>query len=199
MTQRHLIAAAAACLSVGCASAPRGMRPPEPPPQSIGIRLPLQDFGATGTLSQRVVGSFRGQERTLRFEVELARDRLALVALTPLGLPLFSLTYDGERRTVKNYTKNIPLPLPDWILDDVLIANAPEAAVRDALARKQYRLEQGSATRRIADARGRTVIRIRYAERSGPAWGRDLVLDDDILHYRLKVTTLAKTWRVREP
>jgi hypothetical protein len=191
----RLISLVAAFLAAGCASAPPKARLPEP----IGIRLPLHDFGATGTLTQRLTGSFRGKTRTLRFEVELTDDRLALVALTPLGLPVFALTYDGEKSTVKTYVKDVPVLLPDWILDDVLIANGPEAAVRAALESKHYELETGPDTRRIVDTQGRTIMRINYTGPGAAAWGRDLVLNDDNLHYRLVVTTLAETSQRREP
>lgn len=193
------LAALAALLIAGCGSVPGRARLGDQPPAPIGIRLPLDDIGATGTLTQRVVGSFRGQTRTLRFEVELTRNRLAIVALTPLGLPVFAVTYDGERSNVKTYAENVPLPLPDWILDDVLIANAPAAVLREALADKQYGLEEGAATRTVADAGGRTLVRIHYTEPGTVAWGRDLVLNDDVLHYELVVTTLTKTRQAREP
>jgi hypothetical protein len=188
---RWLLAIAAFLLSA-CAAAPPGAGH-RPLPQPIGIRLPLRDLGPPRTLTQRVVGSFGGQERTLRFELELTADRLALVALTPLGVPVFALTYDGVRSTAKMYAKDVPLPSPDWILDDVLIANAPEAELRAALMDKNYRLLQGSGARQVVDAGGRTVMRVRYAEPGAGPWGSDVVLNDDVLRYRLEVTTLADT------
>lgn len=188
---RWLVAIATLLISA-CAAIPPGTEDRQPP-QPIGIRLPLGDLGPPRTLTQRVIGSFGGKSRTLRFELELTPERLALVALTPLGIPVFALTYDGVNSTVKTYAKDVPLPSPDWILDNVLIANAPEAEVRAALEDKNYRLLQGPGTRQIVDAGGRTVMRIRYADPGAGPWGSDLVLDDDVLHYRLAVTTLADT------
>jgi hypothetical protein len=196
---RWLVAIAVLLISACAASPPEARhRPPpdarhRPAPDPIGVRLPLADLGAPRTLTQRVVGSFGGQERTLRFELELTPDRLALVALTPLGVPVFALTYDGAASTVKTYAKDIPLPAADWILDDVLIANAPEAALRAALMDKNYLLRQRAGTREVVDADGRTVMRIRYAAPGAGPWGSDLVLDDDVLRYRLDITTLADT------
>jgi hypothetical protein len=191
IASRWLVAVAALLISA-CAALPRGTEDRQPP-QPIGIRVPLSDLGPSGTLTQRVVGSFGGTSRTMRFELELTPDRLALVALTPLGVPVFALTYDGVNSSVKTYAKDVPLPSPDWILDNVLIANAPAAEVRAALAAKNYRLRQGPGTRQIVDADGRTVMRIRYADPGAGPWGSDLVLDDEVLHYRLAVTTLADT------
>jgi len=147
----------------------------------------------TGTLSQKVIGSFRGKKKTLRFEVELTQKKLAVVALTSLGLPVFSLTYDGTNSTIKTEMKGALLPPPAWILDDILIANAPKAALSNALDRAGYRLDSSPTRRQIIDAEGHTVMHIDYSAPARSSWGSDLKLVDEMLKYRLTVTTLKKT------
>ena len=197
--RHHIGVAMAVAILTGCASAPHGRPPNGAMPKPIDVHMPLEGIGMAGTLTQQVVGEFDGKSQTLRFEVELTREHLAVVAMTALGIPVFAIAYDGTASSVTTYVKGVPIPPPAWILDDILISNAPEVPLRNTLTASGYRLKTGPEDRRVFDGKGRLIMHIHYTKPADTAWGRDLVLEDEMLHYRLTVTTLAKSLQGATP
>lgn len=149
--------------------------------------LPPAAAGFEGSLAQEV--SFEKGET--RFEatalLEVSRDEVILVGLSPLGTRMITLRWDGRKLTQERdplIPKGLPLRL---ILRDVQLASWPAAAVRAALPGRRWTLED-AGSERVLLKDGRAVVRIRY----GGADRRrsDLEFEHLGLGYRMRIHPL---------
>jgi len=173
-----LLACAAALAA--CRGGPRPLDP--------GIfLLPPAAAGFEGSLAQEV--SFEKGET--RFEstalLEVSKEEVILVGLSPLGTRMITLRWDG-RKLVQERAPSIPKALPlELILRDVQLASWPAEAVRAELPGRRWTLEDAGSERTLLKD-GRAVVRIRY----GGADRRrsDLEFEHLGLGYRMRIHPL---------
>jgi hypothetical protein len=174
-------------LLVGCAhSAPPDHAPLEP--LLAAADLPAWP-GPRLALTQVVNGQAEDKSYSARFEVEFDHDRLALVALSHAGAPLFQMQLsDGSLQLRTQLAAGSGLR-PAWVLSDIGLAYWPPDILAGVLRRKGLKLVEGADTRIVNDADGQTVVVIRYggAERLRAA----IHLENRRLGYQLDIQTRA--------
>lgn len=158
MTAMRKLVLVAALLLAACARHdPGGATSP-----LLGLDLPPQSFGGDLRLTQQVTGTFDGERHSVRFETEIAGERLVMAAFTHLGVPLFVLEEDGSGIHFENLSGG-ELPFdPRFMLADFKIANWPTASLAPALAEEGLHLDNDAGTlRRVTTMGGTAVMEVR--------------------------------------
>gem|GEM_PF-2105182 len=153
-------------------------------------------FGADIALSQTITGRFGEKERSLRFEVEFKSDRLVMVALTHLGVPVFSIEYDGEEAQIQRFVSAVDQIDPFWILNDFLLVYWPEEDLSPALETAGYELRSRPDGRDMVNGQDDVTVSVTYLDT--PALGVDVDLENRQFDYVLKVRTHKMIWGPEE-
>lgn len=160
-------------------------------PTSIAVSPVM--LGFQGSLTQIVSGQFGEKADRLRFEVNISENQLILVGLTSVGLPAFSIKYDGHDVDSKVLIPGVSLPDPGWILADFLLSNAPYSVLKPLLTAQAMDIEESLGARQILSADGMVLVAIEYEKGEAPRFGQSLSLHNLSLGYELDVqTTLHK-------
>lgn len=185
---RYVLAAICLGMLAGCSfsTARQGTETSAPDAPKFGPMAP-NPFGDEITLSQTITGIFGKEEHSLRFEVELRPDRLVMLALTHVGVPVFSIEYDGKEARIQRLVPGVDQIDPYWILNDFLLVYWPQAELSKALMSAGYSLQVGEKKRFMIDAEGHTAVSVSYL--TPPTLGGDVDLDNRQFHYSLKVRT----------
>src|SRR3546814_1029663 len=78
------------------------------------------------SMSQVVASQYGGETRSLRVEVEISAERLVMVGVSHIGVPLFTLELDGQGlRTTALSAEALPFD-PRYILSDFQLAHWPD-------------------------------------------------------------------------
>lgn len=162
----------------------------EVPPDGNFLTLPPASLGHDLSLSQLVTGEYDGTTYKARYEIDITRQRLAVVGLSPLGVTLFTIVQ--ENGDVKTQTFGIPAKVdPRYVLSDIYIAYWTPATLRPALKKMGRRIEvtEDGAVRRVRNAGDELLVEVRY---NNPARRHGRI---DIRHfdfpYRLRIEPLA--------
>lgn len=142
------------------------------------------------TLSQRVVGEFDGQKRSFRIEVEVTPTHLTMVALTPFGVPLFSLMQSSEQIKVDTFSRE-PLPFdPRYILSDFQLAHWPVPILKPKLISVGLYLkeENWGRLRKLLGKRNKVLAEIHFVRHTRDRV--DIVIEHFDFPYRLQIETL---------
>lgn len=185
---RYVLTAVLIAILTGCSvsSINRNAETVVPEVLKFGPMAP-NPFGNNVTLSQTITGTFGEKERSLRFEVELRSDRLVMLALTHIGVPVFSIEYDGKDAQIQHFVSAADQIDPYWILNDFLLVYWPEIELSKALVSTGYKLEVGQKERAMLDGSGHIAVMVTYL--TPHMLGSDVNLDNYQLHYSLKVRT----------
>jgi len=184
-----LACALVACDLVGCAQVPP---PREEPSPLLSLDLPPVSLGRRLALSQVVIGEFDGRTESLRFEVDVSASRLAIVGLTHLGAPLFTLIDEaGDVRVEAYLGEAFPFD-PRYLLTDFQLTYWPAPALRPALQTKGLTLEEAAdgRTRRIVTGAGAPIVAISYPHTSDD--GGEIVLKHYDHPYLLRIRTVTE-------
>lgn len=154
------------------------------PPESLGYRL---------LMSQVVESRYQGDSRSLRVEVEVSPDRLVMVGVSHIGVPLFQLELDEAGLRTKTLSdQQLPFD-PRYILSDFQLATWPFDLVEQELARQGLVLKRGvgAASRYVYDSNHGLLASIE-SPTEGPEAGY-MVIEHHDLPYRLLIQTLDRT------
>lgn len=137
------------------------------PTVSLVLPAPLRDqpLYRQQLLSART----RGGEHQLLTVLEADGRQLTLVGLTPSGIRLFRLSYDGEAirsEQLSSLLGDTALPPVAQVLADVMLGYWPLSAWQPRLPRG-WRLEDEGMVRRLRDPEGTLVSEIHYREIDG--------------------------------
>ena len=186
----YIVSITLCVLLIGCALEPRGVLLKEGAVlQPIEIKPLPSELGFQGSLTQVVTGRFGEQTDQLRFEVNISDEQLVLVGLTSVGIPAFSLIYDGHDTISRTHLPGVNLPDPAWILADFLLSNAPYAVLKPLLSAQNLDIHEGAEVRQITNVEGEVLIEIRYEDVAQPRFAQDLRLQNRRLGYDLLVKT----------
>lgn len=145
------------------------------------------------SLSQLVRGELLGEGQSVRFELDIAGDRLVLIGLTHTGVPLFSLTQTGHRYNFKTSIPQNAAFAPEFLLADIKLAYWPIETLNLAIGSLRSRVveieKEGRRRRTLKDENGQSVVEVFYPV-GNPSSGTLVVRHYDI-PYVLRIETLA--------
>ena len=152
--------------------------------------LTPSSLGKNLTLSQLVVGEFQDQKHSFHVEVEVMPSRMAVVGLTPVGVPLFTLELEGGEIFVETLgAEQFPFD-PRHMLSDIQIAHWPEAALREKFQAHGLILRAAAAQnmREVLSEDGTLLVAVTYAGAGGP--DGDMVIEHFEPSYLLRINAL---------
>lgn len=161
------------------------MQPHEdlPPPLSA---LVTANAVAPAEFQQVISASFHQEKQTFIVAGKITAEYIKLMALTPAGLPMFTITHRQQNTQLE---KHLPLPAqvdPYAILQDLQLVFWPAASLDNALD-VDWKLAQ-KKHKRIFTYQNTPGIEIQYAT-SNP-WQGEVTLDNHLLGYQLFIKTL---------
>lgn len=133
----------------------------------------------------------KGGQHQLLTVLEADGHRLTLVGLTPSGIRLFRLSYDGkeiETEQLSSLLGGAALPPVAQVLADVMLSYWPIAAWQPQLP-KGWRLEDEGMVRRLTDPDGKLVSEIHYRQIAGER--EPVRLIQHAFDYQLQMEKLA--------
>ena len=159
----------------------------------IQALLPPASLGASLSLSQLVSGEFGDQKYTFHAEVEVTPERMAVVGLSSMGVPLFTLEQDSREVKVEALGGEIFPFNPRHILSDFQIAYWPEATLREkyqtvGLAVRDTPIQ---GAREILTADGEVLVKVTYLSNGGSAG--DIMIEHFDPPYRLHIKTFESS------
>jgi Protein of unknown function (DUF3261) len=142
-------------------------------------------------LTQLVRGTSQDTNYQVRFEIEWNQQTLTIVALTPLGLPIYLIQASATDTQVQLYTlpsdKQVIMD-PSWILSDFLLAMAPVSLLQESLSDPTLHLLSATSRERILYRGDTPIIRISYSDEN--SFAGQLKLINLELAYHLRVDNL---------
>lgn len=172
---------------LGCAS-----EAPEQEGEALLLQaiLPPQSAERSLSLSQLVVGKFQDQEQTLRVEIDLTPQRLVMVALTSMGVPVFTLEQHASSLDVQALGQDAMPFDPRHILSDFQIAFWPAAVLTARFETLGLSLREtpDKKARTIFGQQGQTLVEIAYDDPTSNTGDIAIVHFDR--PYRLRIKTL---------
>lgn len=177
----QLILATLLVLLTGCSSAgkaPAQMRPLAP-------LLP----GDSRQLVQHIAVQYRGEQKDLMGASLLGPELVKISLLTPEGVGLLDIRYDGREVRAEQYLGGKSIP-PEALLADMQLVYWPLQSLRDALP-AQWNLREkrdGDKHRRQLFFRGELFTEVTYS--SDDIWRARVQLDQKVLGYSLNIKNL---------
>lgn len=150
-------------LSSGCALMPHA-------PATPFAVLPPSSYGGAVRAEQRLTISRPGGSSTLQAFVDVDASKISVVGATALGARVLTLTYDASGLQAQRVS---PGPVPEDVLRDLQLVGWPLAALQQAVAGTDWRIEEPRAGTRQVWRGEMPVAEIHYAGRSpwdGHAW-----------------------------
>lgn len=120
---------------------------------------PGPDFRVT----QLVTSGSGDNARKALFTIEVIDSTLVMVAVTPVGLPLFQARADRNGVDLTSVRMIDEGMKPEWILADFVLTFWPAQLLAGALPNEGYRIEDSEFARTIKAPDGSPVVSIRYA------------------------------------
>jgi hypothetical protein len=180
---RALLSALGLCLFLGCAAAGTKARPRDP---GLFLLAP-SEAGAELSVTQSLSFSKGASHFEALAVLQVDRQAVTLVGLGPMGNRLLSLRWDGSRLD-KERDPQLPKELPlELILRDVQLAYWPAEAVRRALPKGGWSLQDGERLRVLSQA-GADIVRIRY--QGADRWHSATTFEHLGMGYRLDITPI---------
>ena len=165
---------------------------PGGPGRLIDVLLTPASLGKNLTLSQMVVGEFEDQKHSFHVEVEVMPARMAVVGLTPVGLPLFTLEQAEDEIFVETLgVEQFPFD-PRHMLFNIQIAHWPEAALREKYEEHGLvlRAPANQKMREVLDGAGTLLVIVTYT--GADKTGQDVLIEHFEPPYRLYINALQE-------
>ncbi len=131
------------------------------PPVDLGTAIaswPGPDFRVT----QLVTSGSAENTRKALFTIEVIDSTLVMVAVTPMGLPLFQARADRNGVDMTSVRMIDESMKPEWVLADFVLTFWPAPLLEGALPNAGYRIEDSEFARTIKAPDGAAVVSIRY-------------------------------------
>ena len=162
-------------------------------PKSTGPEFPSVSSASLGyslSLSQLVTGEHDGREYKMRYELDITPSRLAIVALSPLGVTLFTIVQEKGELSVERLAKGQVGFDPRYTLFDLYLTYWPRKILQPALARIRMRLDEATdgTVRRVRGLDGNLIAEIKYPPKHQKT-GKIIIQHFDF-PYRLQIETL---------
>ena len=153
-----------ACLLLGCLLLSCQTQPLEPLPEPLDLSW-INNVENWRGEEQRMtqLATFEdhhnAQIHTVRFDVELSRSALVMIAQTTMGVPLYESTFSAGTLDVRRHL-NEQFPV-EPVVADFLLANWPVEGLMPALSAIGYTLVQNENGRSLEDITGALLVEMR--------------------------------------
>lgn len=149
--------------------------------------LPAATLGQTRNALQIVRAAFGQQEATMQSAVDVTPERMQVVALSAMGLRLFSVTVENGRTTVER-APGIPEQVrPEQILRDIQFCYWPLAALQAGYQGTPWEVSEPFAGTRRLKRDGRLIAEVHYSKPGTDPWQSRLWLANFEFGYSLSV------------
>jgi hypothetical protein len=136
---------------------------------------------------QIVRAAFGQQEATMQCAVDVAPQRMQVVALNALGLRLFSVTVENDKTAVER-APGIPEQVqPEQILRDIQFCYWPLAALQAGYKGTAWEVTEPFAGTRRLKRDGRLIAEVHYSKPGTDPWRSRLWLSNYQYGYSLAV------------
>lgn len=155
--------------------------------QSVLAKWDVRPFSMT----QFVRGSSQNSNYLAHFEIEWKHETLTIVALTPAGLPIFTLQASATDTQVQSFippSNKQVLTDSAWVLSDFLLAMAPVGLLQQSLSDPALHLLSITSRERQLNRGDTPAIRISYSDQK--PFASQIELTNLELEYHLYVDTL---------
>lgn len=153
--------------------------------------LPPSSLGQIRSERQIVHAAYADQTATMQCVLEIAPQRLQLIAVNAMGLRLFSVRVEGEQVTVER-APGVPEQIdPARILADVQLAYWPLATLQRAYADSGWNVSEPFAHTRRLTRDGRLISEVHYAANARDVWKQRLWLSNVAFGYTLGIEPQA--------
>ena len=125
------------------------------------VTLPPPSLDVPVRSQQMLTGQFNGQRQSLVVMLDANGDRLSLVGLSPVGIRLFTLTYDDKGLHTEQSIVVPHLPPASQVLADVMLGFYPIASWQPYLP-IGWHLVDAQDRRQLTDNTGQVITEIRY-------------------------------------
>lgn len=161
-----------------------------PPPAATAVTvppLPAATLGQTRNALQIVRAAFGQQEATMQSAVDVTPERMQVVALSAMGLRLFSVIVENGKTTVER-APGIPEQVqPEQILRDIQFCYWPLAALQAGYQGTPWEVSEPFAGTRRLKRDGRLIAEVHYSKPGTDPWRSRLWLANFEYGYSLAV------------
>ncbi len=161
-----------------------------PPPAAANVPvppLPAATLGQTRSAVQIVRAAFGKQEATMQCAVDVAPQRMQVVALSAMGLRLFGVTVENGKTTVER-APGVPEQIqPEQILHDIQFCYWPLAALQAGYQGTPWEVSEPFAGTRRLKRDGRLIAEVHYSKPGTDPWRSRLWLANFEYGYSLAV------------
>ncbi|GLP97039.1 DUF3261 domain-containing protein [Paraferrimonas sedimenticola] len=166
--------------ALGCQT-PQALSPQPawPSPASYGNKVQAQ---------QVLQVTYQQQTQQILVAVDISSDSVELVALSGMGIPLFTLNWDGSRLTQTNHLSTEEFDNQQSVLDAFFLAIWPQAALSEYLSQQGLLLQQSNSQREVLSVSGEAKLSVRWNDYQAPQGY--IEIDDHANQNRLKLTTI---------
>ena len=164
----------------------------KPPPPASEVAspvapLPAETLGQTRNSFQIVRAAFGKQEATMQCAVNVTPQRMQVIALSAMGLRLFSIAVENGQ-TIVERAPGIPDQVqPEQILRDIQFCYWPLAALQAGYKGTAWEVTEPSAGTRRLKRDGRLIAEVHYASPGTDPWQSRLWLANFEYGYSLAV------------
>lgn len=149
--------------------------------------LPAATLGQTRNALQIVRAAFGPQEATMQSAVDITPERMQVVALSAMGLRLFSVIVEGGKTTVER-APGIPEQVqPEQILSDIQLCYWPLEALRAGYQGTSWDVSEPFVGTRRLKRDGRLIAEVHYSKPGTDPWRSRLWLANFEYGYSLAV------------
>lgn len=148
----------------------------------------LKPIGPARHIVQSITAQWQGHQDDLLCVLELGQNRIAMAGLTPQGMSLFNLSYDGKKVSVTQsplLPKQLP---PETIVKDLQLAYWPVLMLQNELL-ASWRITATDKQRRLFFT-DQLVAEVNFLQ-PDPAWPKSIELINHRYHYRLLINTVS--------
>ncbi|MDR3228685.1 MAG: DUF3261 domain-containing protein [Puniceicoccales bacterium] len=179
-------------LLAGCANPP--LEPIVTLSPNITVRLPRPPAPDTPPVhrEQLLTATAHGKTHTLYVVLDISGGKVRLAGLSPLGIRLFTGTYDGETIAVEQIPVAAELPPAAQVLGDIMLASCSLAEWAAVLPAGWVLADAPDGLRRVLkNPEGTVITEIFYTQTQGLR--EPSGLRNHRFAYEIKITNLADT------
>lgn len=147
----------------------------------IVLKLQPSSLGKNLSLSSIAVGQFDGKKIKIRVEVEITRDRLTVIGISGLGIPLFLFEQESGQPIAANFVDGQTVFNPHFMMFDMYLIHWPAPPLRVALADFGMTLieDREEDTRKVIDSAGELIAEVH-------CWSRTTICSGNIAETRIR-------------
>ncbi len=151
----------------------------------------LSPIGPKRRIVQEINTQWSSRKETFLCVLELDQHRIAVAGVTPQGMSLFNLQYDGNKVSM-TLSPLLPDKLPpEMIVKDLQLAFWPLPMLQARLPKAwKITVDKGKRKQRRIYFNDQLVAEVSYLQPDS-AWPKSVELSNHRYHYRLQINTVS--------